>query len=193
MNPFKKLKNAISNLPNRKNHLDFFTALLSVPVLLTVIITNVLNLQKNNKPTTPTDTPVKNEKPIVIENKVDRITEKDAEPTDPPITPVKDCVKEVGPVSIRFPSEGQTVSDNPVCINIKYDDPDYCSVVWSYRINGGSWSDYSSNSVCLYSVPKGEIKFDLRVQSTVSEDDTTLSRTFKYEGDSSASESGSLN
>ncbi|MCL4417482.1 MAG: hypothetical protein M1365_12460 [Actinobacteria bacterium] len=107
------------------------------------------------------------------------------QPVKTAITPIANCKKTVGPISISYPSEGETVSDNPVCITIKYDDPNYCSVVWSYRINNNTWSDYSNNSACLYNLSKGEVKFDLRIQSTVSQDQTkSLSRTFNYQGTS---------
>ena len=146
-----------------------------MPVLTLVIYTNVTNIQKNKE--SPTPTPVQTvEKPIIIEKMIDSGKNPEVIPTSSP-----NCQKQIGPVSISFPSEGEVVKDNPVCIIIKYDDPKFCSVVWSYRINNGSWSEYNSNSVCLYDMPKGNVKFDLRVQSTASQDQTTLTRNFEYE------------
>lgn len=177
MNLFHRIKTWVKQLPNKKHHLDFIAALLSIPVLLTVVTTNIINLQNKSK---PQETTTKQEKPIIIQNQDQpKFTPKATDAT-PSV-----CKKEVGPISISYPEENQTVSDNPVCITIKYDNTNYCSVVWSYRINGGSWSNYSSNSVCLYNVPKGNVKFELRAQSTVSEDQTSITRNFVNEGSNS--------
>ncbi|MCL4354403.1 hypothetical protein M1349_02930 [Patescibacteria group bacterium] len=170
------MKKLFSGLHGRKHHLDLIIALLTVPVLLTVIITNLLNLQKNSKGN-PAPTPASS-KEIIIQKDAQVV----AQPVKNAVVPVSNCKKVVGPISISYPAEGQTVEDNPVCINIKYNDPNYCSVVWSYRINNNTWSDYSSNSVCLYNLPKGTVKFDLRAQSTVSQDQTSISRSFNYQG-----------
>ena len=169
---------------HRKHHLDLVIALITIPVLLTVLFTNLLNFQNKSKnadseqKTTPIiikeDSQGTNTSPVV---KTEKIIQ-----TDSP-----SCKKEVGPVEITFPKEGEIVKDNPVCITIKYDNENYCSVVWSYRINGGIWSEYGSNSVCLYNMPQGDIKFDLRVQSTTSNDQTSLSRSFRHEGSTTPS------
>lgn len=177
--------------PNRKHQLDFIAGLLSIPVLLSVIILNYSNIQnsKASGKKEPTPTPV--EKIIIVSKDNDK-----AEPTPKTDTPTPSvtqtsCKKSVGPINISYPSEGATVKDNPVFVIIKYDDEAYCSVVWSYRINGGTWSDYNSNSVGLYNLPEGVVKFELRVQSTASPDQEFLERNFKHDG-SSASSSGSL-
>src|SRR5690606_37404596 len=118
------------------------------------------------------------DRPIIIEVSGPQERENNVPtPTDSPV-----CKEEVGPISITFPQEGAVVKDSPVCINIRDADEDYCSVVWSYRINNGTWSEYNSNSPCLYNLPTGDVKFELRVQSTVSQDTDVLERTFKYEG-----------
>lgn len=177
----RKMKKLFSGLHGKKHHLDLVIALLTIPVLLTVIITNLWNFQKNSKDS-PAPTPGPS-KEIIIQ-----APQKDAQivaqPVKNAVVPVINCKKVVGPISVSFPAEGQTVTDNPVCISIKYNDPNYCSVVWSYRINNNTWSDYSSNSVCLYNLPKGTVKFDLRAQSTVSQDQTSISRSFNYQGSS---------
>ncbi len=178
---FIKIKKWFTKLVNRKHFLDFVVATLTIPVLLTVLITNIMNLQAKNKTEEKS-----NEKQIIIKNEG-----LNNPPTGTPekvvITPSENCKKEVGPISIASPEENEEIIDNPVCLTIKHDNENYCSVVWSYRINGGKWSEYSSNSVCLYDVPKGKIRFDLRVQSTVSNDQETLSRNFIYNGTSSPS------
>jgi hypothetical protein len=90
------------------------------------------------------------------------------------------CKKEVGPVTISYPTQRQSVSENPVHIVIDYSDEGYCSVVWSYRINDGAWSEYSSNSISLFDMPAGDKKLELRVQSTASKDQEVLTREFIY-------------
>jgi len=175
----KKIKKLFSGLPGKKNHLDLIIALLTIPVLLLVIFTNVMNFQKSSKDT-PSPTPIASKEIIIQVGPTG--SQAVVQPVKNAVVPVTGCKKLVGPISVSFPTEGQTVTDNPVCINIKYSDPNYCSVVWSYRINNNTWSDYSSNSVCLYNLPKGTVKFDLRAQSTVSQDQTSISRTFNYQG-----------
>jgi hypothetical protein len=175
----RKLKRALRTFP-KKHHVEYITALLSIPVLLSVIALNYFNLQNTTKKTPALSTSTKNEQPIIIE--VTQPTAKNqpaptAAPTDTPT-----CNKTVGPISITSPQEGEVVTDNPVCFTIQYDNENYCSVVWSYRTNGGQWSDYNSNSPCIYNMPNGNTKFELRVQSTVSEDTTSLTRNFIYNG-----------
>lgn len=162
---FKFLQKGIE----RKHYLEFITAALSIPVLLTVLILNLNNLnhQKNN--TAPTPTPQTNE--IIIHDS-----------SAPKPTDIPSCKKVVGPVLISNPKEGATITDNPVNFIISYSDQSFCSVVWSYRINNGTWSEYSSNSPSIYNMPNGQIKFDLRIQSTVSQDQQMLTRNFNYQG-----------
>ncbi len=180
----KTLSNRITHKIRRmrlqKMHIDYIAGLLTIPVLLTAIMINFGNLNKNTKTTTTTETP----SPQVIivttapnNNNADVSQNQTALPTPTPV-----CQKNIGPISITSPTEGQTVSDNPVCIQINYSDSNYCSVVWSYRINGGSWSDFNNNSPCLYNLSNGNIQFQLRVNSTVSSDSTTLTRNFVYDG-----------
>lgn len=172
------IKKSVKKLKIRKNHLDWVAGALSIPVLLTVIILNLNNLNSQKK-SNPTPAPQPTEKVIVVPQNNGQ-TNQTAQPTN------SSCKKEIGPISITSPKEGETLSDNPVNITIKYSDASYCSVVWSYRINNGSWSEYDSNSVSLYNLPNGNIKFDLRVQSTVSQDTDTFTRSFVYQGSSAS-------
>lgn len=154
----------------QKIHLDWIISILSIPVLITAIIINWGNL--SHKPTSvmPSVSP----SPQVI------VVPQEGQSALP--TSIPSCTKSIGPLTISYPKEGQTVSDNPVCITIDYSSPSYCSVVWSYRINNGSWSDFTNTSPCLYNLPNGITHFDLRVNSTVSADSITLSRSFLYNG-----------
>lgn len=172
---FTRLKKSLKEAPNKKTHLDFVAALLTIPVLLSVIILNYNNLNNLNKKPNPSSTPNPTSQVIIVSPS---ITPQNSNPT-----PQASCKKQIGPIVITSPTEGQTVSDNPVCVNISYSDPSFCSVVWSYRINGGTWSDYNSNNPCLYNMPNGNVKFELRVQSTVSQTQTqTFTRNFVYNG-----------
>lgn len=175
----KRIKHIVRKIPDKKPYFEVIGAILSIPVLITVILLNVSNLNQSKIRTTPTPTPSSQ---IIIHDVPVNVTSQPNNPvaTTPAPTP-NVCIKAIGPISISSPQEGQTISDNPVCFTIAHDN-NYCSVVWSYRINGGSWSDYNSNSPCLYNVPSGTVKFELRVQSTVSQDSTTLTRNIIYQG-----------
>ncbi len=164
----------IKNAPNKKHHLDFIAALLTIPVLLSVIVLNYSNLNNLKKPIASTS-PSPTQQVIIVSPSTVPNSNNNA-------TPSPACKKQIGPVSIAYPLENQTVSDNPVCVNITYSDTSYCSVVWSYRINGGTWSDYNSNNPCLYNIPNGNIRFELRVQSTVNQTTQTYTRNFVYNG-----------
>lgn len=178
---FKKVLRSYRHLPDKKQYIEFFTALLSVPVLLTVILINLNNLN-TKKAATPAPTPAQQEKTIIVSlppgnnsNDNPRIGQTTTQ------TP-EQCNKHLAPVTILSPDEGDTVTDNPVSVGISYDQQDYCSVVWSYRINGGQWSDYGNDSLSLYNLPQGQIKLDLRVKSIVTGQDSTQTRNFIYKG-----------
>lgn len=172
-----KVIKAVKKAPQKKHHLDFLVAILTIPVLLSVIVLNYSNLQKNKN----------NQAPIPITTPAEKIIIVPQKTTDTTPTPALTCIKNIGPVSISFPNEGQTISDNPLCINIKYENSSYCSVIWSYRINQGTWSDFNSNNPCIYNAPNGNIKFDLRVQSTVIQKELDLTRNFMYKSSPTAS------
>lgn len=90
------------------------------------------------------------------------------------------CLKEIGPIAIRSPEENATVTSNPLQIFIDYDQGDYCSVVWSYRLNDGTWSEYGDNDIVIYNLPSGKKTLELRVKSIASPASKTLKRTFTY-------------
>ncbi|MBP6913666.1 MAG: hypothetical protein KBC00_03585 [Candidatus Levybacteria bacterium] len=176
-----KILRSLQKAPERKHYLEFITAALSIPVLLTVILINLNSLNSSKK-----DVKENQSQPtpqtVIIQEKVGD-TGKDSSESSVTITPTTSaCKKTIGPVSISYPKEGARITDNPVNFIIKYDDLSYCSVVWSYRINGGSWSEYSSNSPSIYNLPNGDITFELRIQSTVSQDQDQIERKFTYQG-----------
>lgn len=170
----EKAKKVVHKLHKAKPHLDYIAALLTIPVLITAIIINVTNLSKNAK-TTPTPTPSQ------IRSAYGNTTIQTVKATSiPQPTSGPNCLAGIGQVAVSYPQEGDTVSANPLCIDISYQSQNHCGVVWAYRINGGPWSDYSNNSVCLYNMPSGTISYDLQVKSLVNTDSQIVHRTFTY-------------
>jgi hypothetical protein len=174
--PKKKRKNIPQRIIKKKPYFELATAFLSIPVLITVLLLNLSTLKNSNAKPTPTPEPVENQKSFFaspIGTSHTNVTPSITVNTAP-------CKKALGPVSITQPNENDIVTDNPVTINIQYDDNMYCGAAWSYRINSGSWSGYDDRSVALYNLPKGQITFDLRVRSIVTTDETTITRHFFY-------------
>ncbi len=180
---FDKLKRfvrSISQLPDKKKYIEFITAILSIPVLLSVILLNYTNLQNQNKPednkTTPSPAVI-----TIIRDRDDNNTDSnsDSEPT----VSNTECTPEVGPVTIVSPEAGETISDNPLTIVISQNDDDneYCAIVWSYRINGSSWSNFDDRDIAIYNMESGEKKLDVRFKSIISGDEESISRTFYYQ------------
>jgi len=170
-----KTKRSYRSLPDKKQYIEVFTAALTVPVLLTVIIINLNNLRATNKAAEVTPAPAQDRQIIVnypTNTEKSVITE----------VPSAACKQGIGQVSIDYPAENDTVTDNPVQININYVKGDYCAVVWSYRINDGKFSDYNDKSIALYNPPQGTIRFQLKVKSIVNGEEKILSRTFSYRG-----------
>lgn len=174
------IRHAVRKIPENKPYFEAIAAILSIPVLITVILLNLNNLNQKNAKVGVSPTPAPQQ--VIIRN-VPITLPAGQNTTAAPTANPSVCNKSIGPISISSPQENQTVSNSPVCITIQHDS-NYCSVVWSYQINGGGYSDFSSNSPCLYNIPNGNVRFDLRVQSTVSQDTTTLTRNFNYQGNS---------
>ena len=169
MAPLTKTKEIIKKLPEHKGHLDFLAALLTPVVLITVILLNLGNLQNTKSKNATSPTPSPKSSPITVIEKSPSIN-------------AASCTKGIGPIDVSYPQEGQTVSDNPLCIGITYTQGNYCAASWAYKINGGSFSDYSNNSVCLYNLPQGNNSFILQVKSQVNSDQKTIERHFIYNG-----------
>ena len=175
----KKARYSYRGLPDKKQYVEFFTAVLTVPVLLTVIILNLNNLRANNKAnqTTPTPIPVKT---IVVTVPVANPSNTSATNQSQPSPEA--CKKDIGPVSIDFPEEKDVVTDNPVQVDINYLQGTYCAVVWAYNVNGGKFSDFDDKSIALYNPPQGAITLQLKVKSIVTGEQKVLTRTFTYSG-----------
>lgn len=187
MKSLDELKELYRALPDKKRYFEFITAALSVPVLITVLLTNINNLNaKPNTQPTPTPTPIielKNTTPTESPAAKKSVSV-DPSPTtiQPTHTPITQCKKEVGPVSILSPREQSTLENNPVCIELSKQPEGYCAIVWSYRINTSPWSDYTDKDICIYNLPAGEKNLEVRVKSIVSGQETLLNRIFTVLG-----------
>jgi len=192
----KAKKRKIERLYEKKPIVEFIVAILSIPSILLLLLLNLKALTSNNN-AKPTPTPgVVSTQPATNTNFFSRPVTHEPKPTLLPNETQAPCIKGLGPVSITSPNEGSTITTNPVEIDISYDDTRYCSAVWSYSIDGNNWSSYDNNSVALYNLPNGPIKFQLRVKSITSSDSTTITRDFTYTGISNSNvpnSSGSAN
>ena len=182
----EKFRHWYRKLPDKKRYLEFVTALLTIPVLLTVIYTNMVSIREDKK-SNATPTPEKSEKIVIIREDENKENEKSNTPTPTPtlvLSPTqtaKECKKEVGPVKISNPAEEEVVNEDLICVKIDYTTGEYCSVAWSYKLDNNNWSDYTSSPFCFSKLDPGKHELDLRVKSTVSNDETTLKRTFYYQ------------
>lgn len=184
----KKARYSYRGLPDKKQYVEFFTAILTVPVLLTVIILNLNNLRANNKANQPTPAPVA-PKTIVVTVPVANQNE-NSNFRQTQISP-EVCKKGIGPISIDFPEESAVVTDNPIQVDIQYHQGSYCAVVWAYNINGGKFSDFDDKSIALYNPPQGTITLQLKVKSIVTGEQKVLTRTFTYSGSNTQSATSS--
>ena len=166
----KKLAKSYRALPDKKRYAEFVTAMLSIPVLITVLITNLNNINDSEK-----KEPKTKDSNIVISYIPQKESKEDS------TTPVP-CKKGIGEVEIASPSENEEITDDPVTVHITTDD-DYCAVVWSYRINDGRWSDFDDNNFSLYNLENGNTRIDVRFKSLTNKEEKTLTRRFAYKGD----------
>jgi len=176
------LKTKAAKLPQQKHHIDFLAAILTIPMLITVIIINFLNLQNKTQNTKPTVSPT----PIIVQvdQKTAPVVATSASPTPTNVA----CKQDIGSVSIASPQENQTVTANPLTISIVYNGDGYCAVAWAYKINNGDWSNFdNTTSVAAYNLPPGANTFTLQVKSLVADKSQTIIRHFTY-----ASTSGSI-
>jgi hypothetical protein len=191
MTKTERVKDVFRQLPNRKRYLEFITAFLTIPVLLTVIYSNVNSIRNANakKPTeiethvTPAPLPKQPQSTgLIIE--VKNVASGPASLAQAPVVEkeiIKECKKEVGPVEIISPQEGQTVTDQNFCIDVSYHTGEYCAVVWSYRINDSAWSEYSDKSTCIYSMSPGAKQLEVRIKSITGGDEVLLKRSFSFQ------------
>jgi hypothetical protein len=188
-NKFDQFASWYRALPEKKKYIEFVTAVLSVPVMVTVIIINLNNLnqqksatqkQSGTEKTTPIQVVISGEK----ENK--NTTNEDGAklvetPTQAPSPTKVGCIKEVGPVSVVSPRENEVLKKSPVCVTISTQS-DYCSLVWAYSLDSDDWSTFSDKTICFYGLDNGTHAVQIKIKSSVSDDETTLQRSFVYQG-----------
>ncbi len=186
-NPFRRIRETFQYLPEKKKYIEVITATLSIPVLLSVVYMNYISIQEKRKDPAPTPSVVqelpKETSPTIItiirDNTPETPTSEGTVSTTP--SPTQGiCIKEIGPIGISTPEEGAAVSSSALQIAIEYDQGDYCSAVWSYRINDGSWSEYGDNDIVIYNLPSGKITLELRVKSIASTATKLMKRSFTY-------------
>lgn len=176
---FSRVRLWYHGLPDKKKYFEFITAFLSVPVLVTVLISNINSLQGNKKQQASSPTPV------VIQQTV---TPANAVPTSAPIaangplstpsaTPGPSCTPGIGPVAIDYPQENDVVPSTHVCLDLSRQG-NYCAVQYADRVNSGTWSNPTSGSVCLDNLPNGLITVEVKVHSTTTGEETVLTRHF---------------
>jgi len=185
----KVKKKGLEKLYSKKPLIEFIVTVLSVPSIILILILNYNSLKNlNESKITPTSSSAVNSSSNTtgssntMPNFYSVPITRQPRPTQVATVSQAPCNKSLGPVNIISPAQGDTVNSNPVEIDISYDDSTYCTAVWSYSVNGSSWSDYDNNSVALYNLPNGPISFQLKVKSTTSSDQTEITRNFTYNG-----------
>ncbi|MEI8068020.1 MAG: hypothetical protein WCG91_03705 [Candidatus Shapirobacteria bacterium] len=183
-NILTKLKKWYGRLHDKKRHVELITAALSVPMMLTVILVNLnnINAQKNKPEETQTPTPIQ----VIIDNPDKSIaTTSTGQKTT--IAPTKtECKKEIGPIEILSPQEGEIISTDKVCINISTN-TQYCPVTWSYKLGTDNWSEFNNNDICLYNLTPGKKQLQIKIKSAVVDKVITLQRNFIYQNSSQIS------
>ena len=192
---FNRLKNWYQNLPDKKKYLELFSAALTIPMLLTVIIINLNNINSQKK-TSNTSTSSNTITPIQIVITGSEQDNKTLPPTknpslNPTITPTTtptptssptsvSCIQEIGPIEILSPQEGEIITTDHVCLNISTDSK-YCPLVWSYKLDSGNWSEFNSNDICLYNLDNGSKQLQIQFKNTSTNKTITLARNFTYQ------------
>jgi len=190
-NFIQKTKKWYSNLPDKKKYFELMTAMLSVPMILTVIIVNLNSINRNKQTTTTaavTTAPVQ----IIVESPATGSgninppsNDKQPKTTITPtptlnLTPTSTtCKQGVGTVEISSPQEDEVITSDNVCISISTDS-DYCGVSWAYKLDDGDWSNFTNQDICLYNLSVGEKSLQVKIKSDVVDKTVTLARNFIY-------------
>ena len=181
-NILSRIKKWYTALPDKKRHIELISATLSIPMMLTVILLNYNNIKSlKDKTIAPATTaPIQ----VIVDNPANQNTATNSSEINPKtiITPPQktECKKDIGPIQILSPQEGEIISTNNVCINISTDN-NYCPVTWSYRIGTDSWSNFNNNDICLYNLTPGLKDLQIKIKSTVIDKNITLERNFTYQ------------
>lgn len=189
----QKIKKYYQELPEHKKYFELVTAFLSIPVLLSVFLINVNNLNRKTEASQPPQVEKSRENSVtVIPVEIARDREEpysslSITPSGEVSTAPSTCKKLIGPVEIRSPREGERIVQSPVSVIVDYEIGEYCAVVWSYRLDSGKWSEFDDKSIALYDVTPGEKLLTLRVKSIASSDEVLLERRFTYDPEDSSS------
>lgn len=196
---FEVIKNLGSDIPDKKKWIDVITATLTIPVLLTVIISNVNNIKSKEvkgaeSETTPTQAPlivrdviqIPESNPIEIVKVNDEDKNNEEQPTSTPVpqqptsTPVS-CKLDPQPIEVSYPKENSEINVDPVCVVMEQKETGYCDTTWAYRVNNSSWSTYTKDPICLYNMANGAIKLEVRTKNRESGREATYTRNFNYQ------------
>lgn len=171
-----KIKKWYRSLPDKKVYFELLGAVLTIPVLLTVILLNLSNLTGNKKDA-PTPTP---QIIRVVEQAPNNVTSVPSNLAGSQrVSPQVSCKPEVGPVTISSPQEGQVVTNNPVCVTISYKTGEYCGVEWAVKMDNAQYSAYDSKDVCFYNVSSGSHAVSVKVRGKEGGDEIILQRNFQ--------------
>ncbi len=197
---FESIKNRFSQLPDKKKWIDVITATLTIPVLLTVTIANLNKIKSKDAETTQETSPT--QAPIIVRDFISVFkeqtndTNKELTPTlneenkkQPTNTPeptqqvsvTPSCKMEPQPYEITYPKENEKVEVDPVCVVLNAKDQGYCTTQWAYRVNNSTWSNYTSDPICLYNMASGNIKLEVRTKNQISGQEKTITRNFSYQ------------
>lgn len=173
----EKLRKWYRSLPDKKVYFELLGAVLTIPVLVTVILLNLTNLSGNKKDPAPT--------PQII-RVVETAPQKDTGVTAAPVSqgqrvsPQAACKKEIGPVNITSPREGEVVTKNQVCMTISYNTDEYCGIKWAVKLDNDSYSEFSDNDVCFSNISSGPHSISVKVRSKEGDEEVILQRNFQY-------------
>lgn len=170
-------------MPDKKKHLELMGALLSVPMMVTVILVNLNNIKSqkaNNAPAENAVTPIQ----VVISSPQEATNSQVIASTTKIVattpTPTKtECKKEIGPVEILSPLDGEIITSDLINIDISTDSK-YCPVTWSYRLGSDNWSDFSNKNISLYNLSPGKKQLQVKIKSAAGDKIVTLERNFIY-------------
>lgn len=183
-----KIKKWYRSLPDKKVYFELLGAVLTIPVLVTVILLNLNNLNggKKNEPA-PTPQIIR-----VVEKAQNTVTSVPADVgSNQRVSPQAACKKETGPVNISSPQEGEVTSKNPVCITIAYKTGEYCGIEWAIKIDNNAYSEFADKDVCFYNLSPGSKSVNVKVRSLEGGDELILQRNFTY-GTGTATTSAAL-
>lgn len=185
---FDKINNWYHNLPDNKKWIDLVTAVLTIPVLVTVIASNLGYIKKDEKPEVSAQNLQPTIERIIIKEEgssTPLLKEAEADEKEVAVqSPAVSCDVNLPEFEIIAPNENEKISADPVCLTIRQKTlGNYCSVLWAYKTNNGSWSTFTNEPICLYNSAQGDIKIEIKIKSH-NGTETTLSRNFIIEKNS---------